>query len=105
MKKFISLLSIVVFILISCDDAEINIGEESLAENQSNFQVDYDNQTYTADYVQASIVSGVTVLKAYKASTKEYVVIVLNKDIESIRDIIARGEILSVVEKEIGSLE
>jgi len=82
MKKFLSLLSIVIFTLISCDDAEINFGEESLLENQSNFQVDFDNLTYTADYVQASIVNGVTILKAYKTSTKEFVVIVLNKDVE-----------------------
>ena len=82
MKKFLSLISIIVFILISCDDAEINLGEDSLIENQPNFQVDFDNQTYKADIVQASIVNGVTILKAYKTSTKEYVVIVLNKDVE-----------------------
>lgn len=82
MKKFLTLLSIVIFTFISCDDPEINFGEESLIENQPNFQVDFDNQTYIADYVEASIVNGVTILKAYKTSTKEYVVIVLNKDIE-----------------------
>jgi hypothetical protein len=82
MKKFLSLLSIIIFTFVSCDDPEINFGEESLIENQPNFQVDFDNQTYTADYVEASIVDGVTILKAYKTSTKEYVVIVLNKDIE-----------------------
>ena len=82
MKKFLTLLSIVIFTFVSCDDSEINFGEESLIENQPNFQVDFDDQTYTADYVEASIVDGITVLKAYKTSTKEYVVIVLNKDIE-----------------------
>ncbi len=82
MKKFLSLLSIVIFTFVSCEDPEINFGEESLIENQPNFQVDFDNQTYTADYVEASIVDGVTILKAYKTSTKEYIVIVLNKDIE-----------------------
>ena len=79
MKKYLSLISLVLgLFLISCDDAEINLGEENLIENQSNFQVDFDGQTYIADYTEASIINGVTIIKAYKTSTKEYVVINLN---------------------------
>ncbi len=81
MKKFLSVLILVIITFSSCDgDSEINLGEESLIENQSNFQVDFDGQTFIADYAVASIVDGVTIIKAIKASTSEVVVIVLNKD-------------------------
>ena len=83
MKKYLGLIVIVFITLFSCENNyEINLGDGNLIENQSNFQVDFDGQTYHADYVDASIVDGITILKAYKAITKEYVVIKLNKDIE-----------------------
>ena len=81
MKKIIGLLSIIIITLISCDDdAQINLGNSSLPENQPNFQVEFDGQTYKADYVEASIVDGVTILKATKTPTNEMVVIALNRD-------------------------
>lgn len=84
MKKIVGLLSIVVLMLFSCDgnEFEINLGSEKLPEDLPSFTVDFDNQTFVADYVQASIVDGVTILKAQKNSTGEIIVIVLYADIE-----------------------
>lgn len=81
MKKRLTLLSIIITTLIACEkNIEINFGEQQLPENQVLFQVDFDNQTYIADYVSASIVNGITILKATKTSTKEVIVISLNND-------------------------
>jgi len=81
MNKYFSLLVLIIISFVSCDDnVEINLSEKQLLENQPNFQVDFDNQTFVADYVEASIVDGVTILKGTKLSTKEVIVIVLNKD-------------------------
>lgn len=81
MKKFLSILILIALTFTSCNEyAEINLGDSQLPENQPNFQVDFDNQTFVADYTEASIVNGVTILRATKTSTKEVIVIRLNKD-------------------------
>jgi len=59
MKKYFSLIILVIITFISCEESEINLGESNLIENQTNFQVDFDGQTYHADYVDASIVDGI----------------------------------------------
>ena len=81
MNKILSLLILITITFISCDDeVEINIGKAQLLENQTNFEVEFDGQVYHADYVEASIVDGITVLKATKTSTKEVISISLNND-------------------------
>ena len=84
MKKYFSLIILVIITFISCEDSEINLGESNLIENQTNFQVDFDGQTYHADYVDASIVDGIITMKALKVGTNEFVVITLNNDQEGL---------------------
>ena len=81
MKKYLSLLFVVIIALLtSCEDSEINLGEPQVLENQPVFKVDFDNETFIADYIEASIVNGKTLLKATKTSTNEVFVLQLNND-------------------------
>ncbi len=79
MKRVLFFISIILIVFISCDDdIAINLGNSP--QNTSNFQVDFDGVTFTADLAVASIINGVTTIKAVKNDTNEVVIIILNRD-------------------------
>ncbi len=77
MKKVSIILALVLLITTSCnDEIEINLGK--IIENTTNFQVDFDGETFIADTATAYVYNGVTTIIAKKYDTKEFVVLSLN---------------------------
>lgn len=78
MKKLTTILVLILLTLVSCgDEVEINVGD--IIENHTNFQVDFDGETYTADVATAYIHNGITTIIAKKYDTQEFVVIAVNE--------------------------
>ncbi len=78
MKKTAILLSLIILTLISCEDnIAINVGEEILSE--TNFQVEFDGETYYTEIATAYIYNNVTTIIAKKIDAQEFFVITLNE--------------------------
>ncbi len=79
-KNIVSVLIIIVFTFISCDeDVEINLGniQEPVV---AQFQVDFDGETWVADRTVSVINNGVTTITAFKNNDAESIVITLQSD-------------------------
>lgn len=78
MKKLAAIIALILITFISCnDEVEINVGK--IIENHTNFQVDFEGETYTADVATAYIHNGITTIIAKKYDTQEFVVIAVNE--------------------------
>lgn len=80
-KQIIILLSILVGLLIACDD-NVEINYVAPVIPQANFQVDFDGETWVADTVTATIIDGEIHMIATQNATDEVVEIKLLADQE-----------------------
>ena len=84
MKHFFYTLSVLLLIsLFSCDEmeSEINLGNNEVEENPINFEVEFNGTIFTTKKAEASIIDGVTIIKATDEITNEVFIIELNRDV------------------------
>ena len=84
MKHFFYTLSVLLLIfLFSCDEmeSEINLGNNEVEENSINFEVEFNGTIFTTKKAEASIIDGVTIIKATDEITNEIFIIELNRDV------------------------